>query len=311
MSLKNDTFADLKNLTFALIGREYADTTASFGRLRSLWNYAAEKAFRQSDYWERYLVIGELRTVTDGNLVTRTEDSFLVKDAGTAEVNGLYVRNGSSADGNPAYTKYDSDGTTALYNLWSASNTTWQITDGVIDQPLFTDIYKVTSSSTTPPQSGWDSLTGSGEDPAPTLSAIETVDTFLRINKSDPHLQRSYEYKFVSNAGGANITTGLDSSSEGKTEVYLTHKKELDVHLDDASVDSTPIPAEFTAYMAHLAAYTWQRSVKQNSDEANFGLSLALVNSILEDELSKLQSQGISNSYIAKNIQTNYNQLTI
>lgn len=306
MSLKNDTFADLKNLTFALIGREYADTTASFGRLRSLWNYAAEKAFRQSDYWERYLVIGELRTVTDGTLVTRTEDSFLVKDAGVAALNGLYTFKGILY-GKPEYILTDTDGITQIGSIeFNTFTDKW----GIKETSSGTINYTNDSTSSTPPLTGWVWLSAGG-DPAPTLSAIETVDTFLRINKSDPHLQRSYEYKFVSNAGGANITTGLDSSSEGKTEVYLTHKKELDVHLDDTSVDSTLIPAEFTAYMAHLAAYTWQRSVKQNSDEANFGLSLALVNSILEDELAKLQSQGISNSYIAKNIQTNYNQLTI
>jgi len=63
--------------------------------------------------------------------------------------------------------------------------------------------------------------------------------------------------------------------------------------------------------MAHLAAYTWQRSVEQNSNEDNFSLSLALVNSILEDELAKISDQNIANSYLVKKIRTNYNQLII
>ena len=63
--------------------------------------------------------------------------------------------------------------------------------------------------------------------------------------------------------------------------------------------------------MAHYAAYTWQRSVEQNASENNFQLSLALINSVLEDELEKISNQNIANSYIAKSIQTNYNQTII
>ena len=63
--------------------------------------------------------------------------------------------------------------------------------------------------------------------------------------------------------------------------------------------------------MAHLTAYTWQRSVEQNASDSNFQLSMALVNSVLEDELAKISDQNIANSYIVKSVRTNYNQLTI
>ena len=63
--------------------------------------------------------------------------------------------------------------------------------------------------------------------------------------------------------------------------------------------------------MAHLTAYTWQRSVDQNASEDNFTLSLALVNSVLEDELAKISDQNIPNSYIVKNMRTNYNTTII
>ena len=58
MSLKDSTLEELKDLTFALIGREYTDTSASYKRLISLWNYAAKKAYMATNYWERYLVVG-------------------------------------------------------------------------------------------------------------------------------------------------------------------------------------------------------------------------------------------------------------
>lgn len=233
MALTDDTFGELKALTFALIGREYTDTSASFTRLKSLWNYSAKKAYKATNYWERYLVVGDERTVSNQNVVPRTQ------------------------------------------------------------------------------------------------SGSDTIDTFLRIFKEDPNVKRSVEYKFISKGNGA-LLTGVagrlssdlyedpnnagfylqPDSSEDDSTVFVIFKKAFNPDFGNAG-DSEAIPSEFMPYMAHLTAYTWQRSVDQNSDDANFTLSLGLVNSILEDELAKIDDQGIFNSYIAKNIRTNYNQLII
>ena len=233
MALTNDTFADLKNLTFALIGREYADGTASLTRLKSLWNYAAKKAYNQTNYWERFLVFGEARLIANGNQVPQSEVN---KD---------------------------------------------------------------------------------------------DIGTYLRIYKDDPDVSRGTEYDFMVNSNGAVITgaggipqSGLyldpldnglylqPSNSEDPASVFVSYKKAYIPDYGNAG-DTEEIPAELLPYMAHLAAYTWQRSVVQNSDEANFSLSLALVNSILEDELAKISDQNIANSYLVKKIRTNYNQLII
>lgn len=234
MSLQDSTLKELKDLTFALIGREYTTTSASYGRINSLWNYAANKAYRASNYWERYLVIGDERTVSNKNQIPRVQ------------------------------------------------------------------------------------------------SGSETIDTYLRIYKNNPEEKRGGEYKFVVNNSGATITGnagGLTSdlyespdgsgfylqpdSSEDDATVFVVYKKILDVNLSTTDSDSTTIPPEFLAYMAHLTAYTWQRSVDQNASDANFTLSLALVNSVLEDELAKISDQNIANSYIVKNIGTNYNTTII
>lgn len=235
MSLKNSTLQELKDLTFALIGREYTTTSASYKRLTSLWNYAAKKAYMATNYWERYLVVGEERTVSNKNIVPRAQ------------------------------------------------------------------------------------------------TGLDTIDTFLKILKDDPHKKRSEDYKFVSKDNGALLTgfAGVmtsdlyedpdnagfyiqPDSSEDDASVFVVYKKNLDVNLSTTDAPSTTtVPAELMPYMAHLAAYTWQRSVNQNSDENNFTISMSLVNSIIEDELAKIDDQGIFNSYIAKNILTNYNQLII
>lgn len=233
MALQDDTFGDLKNLTFALIGREYASTSSSFERLKSLWNYAAKKAYKASNYWERFLVIGDEREVANSNLVPQVQ-----------------------TDKN-------------------------------------------------------------------------TIDTFLRIYKSDPNKTRGGEYGFVVNSGGATITGSasnvsgdlyevptsnsfyLQPSSSGEdTTVFVTYKKLFDPNFGSGD-DTEAVPAELLPYMAHLAAYTWQRSVDQNASDSNFTLSLSLVNSILEDELAKISDQNIANSYIVKNMRTNYNQTII
>lgn len=239
MALSNSNIQELRDLTFALIGREYESTSASYARLNSLWNYAAKKAHRATNYWERYLVIGDEREVSNKNQISRDED---------------------------------------------------------------------------------------GKD---------SVDTFLRIYKNNPKEVRGGEYKFVVNAQGATITGGagkveselLDlyesqdgdsfylqpesSSPAANPTAFVTYKKALDFKIGKQQGLATLVPEEFMAYMAHYAAYTWQRSVEQNASDANFQLSLALVNSVLEDELAKISDQNIANSYIVKNVRTNYNQTII
>jgi len=234
MALQDSTLAELKDLTFALIGREYADTSNSYARLNALWNYSAKKAYKASNYWERYLVVGDKRTISNKNQVPRTQ------------------------------------------------------------------------------------------------SGSDTIDTYLKIYKNDPQQLRGGEYKFVVNNSGATITghNGLlqsdlyenpeaegfyiqPDSSEDDASVYVTYKKTLDVDIGLQQSESTTIPDEFMPYMAHYAAYTWQRSVEQNSSENNFQLSLALINSVLEDELAKISDQNIANSYIVKSMRNNYNQTII
>lgn len=321
MALKNDTFADLKNLTFALIGREYADTTASYGRLKSLWNYAAKKAYRQTNWWERFLVIGEERAIVNDNLIEQTEDSFTVSGAGTASINGTYYRNGISGN-SPRYSLYDSGGSIIYNIIHQNGGNLWSIVDTGT-----TAYYGIVSQSTTPPLTGWSA--SNGDAPAPTLEQTSSIDTFLRIYREDPLVKKSNEYKFVVNKDGAYLTGNsgvpqsnlylnnesgyylMPSSSEYPIKtVFVTYKKAFEPNYGNAG-DSEEIPAELMPYMAHLTAYTWQRSVEQNAGQENFSLSLGLVNSILEDELAKITDQNIFNSYISKNIRTNYNQLIV
>lgn len=204
MSVKDSTFSDLKDLTFALIGREYTSSSNQYKRIVSLLNQGARTAYKASNYWERFLVVGEERTVSDSEV--------------------------SSVEG--------------------------------------------------------------GKD---------TIDTFLRIYKQQP-FERSHvqECDFYVKGGSAKIL----GTSSNASSVFVTYKKEYTPNYTSASFDSDTVPAEFLSYMAHYAAYTWQRSVEQNASENNFALSLSIVNQVLESELAKVEAQGIYNTNVARKFKT-------
>ena len=68
MANTDGSFEELNNLTFALIGKEYTTdaTSSQFKRIVSLYNASLNEIYRASNYWERYLVVGEERTVSNG-----------------------------------------------------------------------------------------------------------------------------------------------------------------------------------------------------------------------------------------------------
>ena len=386
MSVKNSTFLDLKNLTFALIGREYLSTSAQFGRLVALWNQGAKRAYRASHYWDRHLVVGEPRTVSQGH-VDSTEDSFYISDAGESEVNGLYTY-GPEYDGNNSYilngnsitfdvTEYtaipDYEGTYKLdatydgisnnydrgvwvnqtnphkvlaYNhqqsqwelvdLELGSQVTgstslkpfpWMTNNGIsgmvfanapeklyqIDRNTGNnhwELLKIESNGTEtvlykdgngniPSETVWEIV--NGVNPTPDVHDVDNIDTFLRIYKQQPFEGSSVqEVDFHVRNGRAYIK----GTSSDQDIVYIAYKNEYTPAYTTTSADGDSVPDEYMNYMAHYAAYTWQRSVEQNASENNFALSLGLVNQILEDELAKIEGQGIFNSNVARKFKT-------
>jgi len=78
--MQTRTYADLFELVSALCGVTFA--TIEEPRIRALMNRRAVRAFKSSNYWTRYIKIGEERTVTDGVIPfveanKTTIDSFL------------------------------------------------------------------------------------------------------------------------------------------------------------------------------------------------------------------------------------------
>lgn len=294
MAVYEDTYNEAIAQTSALCGTDF--TSEEKAMVTRNLNLAAKRAKRKTDYWERLLIVDEPRTVARG-LLQASEDSFNVYGAGTDAVNGLYVRNGVSADGNPAYTMYDSDGTTALYNLWSLTNILWFITSSDIDDATII-LYQISSESTTPPLTGW--AVSTGESPTPLLKDVAEIETALYYRKDSSLFRSSRTYEFAADGYGIRPS----ALGEENTTVFVTYiKKITDVYGDGNSGTTASIPSEWFDYMTLYAAYMYQSSQRQNNPNAAYGMALREVDSSLEDEMMRLETQGIPQT-VRQNVET-------
>ena len=259
-------------------------------RIRSNANFAAKRAYRRSQWWERYLVTAEPRTLSR-NEIQSTEDSFHVYGAGTDAVNGLYVRNGS-VNGKAKYTKYDTDGTTVLYDIEWDNSTDWQILSAA-DAIL----YDIVDSSDTPPTSGWAANTGTA--PAPLLVDVADIDTFLQVDRYDIFQDRTSR---PCQGHAVNGRFVLHSDTDDKI-VYVTYKKaHTDVYGDGTMGTTSTIPSEWFNYMALHASYMYLASTRQSNPNGYTGVAYREVEAALEDELMRIEEQGLSN--VAQRVST-------
>jgi len=280
---------DLLRLVEARIGHQLSPTDTT--RVGWLLNSAASIAYNDTPWWERYLVL-EPRTVSRG-YINYTEDSYNVYGAGDPDSNGLYVRNGLSAYGKPAYTKYDSDGTTALRSIWSDSSTLWVITDHAIGAAGF-PLYYFPSTDDTPPSSGWIAL--EGDSPAPIVQALSKIGEYIG----------HWNGEVFSCAGSTAGTAYPDQNGirvtncDSDDTVYVAFKKTLGADFGDGEQGtSTEVPAEWFDFMALHAARSWKASKGEQA------IALADVQQAFDQALLKINRQGIYNS-IGQRFRTYY-----
>jgi hypothetical protein len=284
MAQQTRTWAEVVGLTQARAGAAFSSGT-ELTNIGFLLNSAARTIYDESRYWERYLVL-EPRTAARGYIAT-TEDSYNVYGAGTAEANGLYVRNGNSVDGNPAYTLFDTDGTTALYNIWSSLNAAWQITDGVVNSPT-NSLYGVSSTSTTPPLDGWGRPTQffTGASPAPIVQALSEIGEAIgywgaaKWSGNDPLTLTAYPDQ-----------NGIRVASNVTGTVYVAFKKAwTDTYGNGESGTLATVPSEWAEFMAYDAARSYRAS--QSGEDGFNPIALRDVNNALERALMKVSRSG-------------------
>lgn len=296
MSQTTRTYEQLRLLCQAKLGGETIDGTRQ-ARFDALINAAARNAYDSWNFWPRFLVFAEPRSIARG-YINYTEDSFKVYGAGTDAVNGLYVRNGNSADGKPAYTLYDSSGT-ALYTLQSISSSDWFIASGGVDSGL-DGWYTIASSSDTPPLSGWSA--DSGAELPPLLVDLSEMGTILDVHVgNEPYGDYwSDRKKYICDGTGVRLLT----NPREETVAYVTYKKNLtDVYGDGNGGTVSAIPNEWSEYMARYAARDIQVGEKVGGDNPSIVIGSREVERAYDDMLWREESQNIQES-IGRRIMT-------
>lgn len=293
--LSTRTYDEFIAQTQALCGTTF--NSEEKANVTALGNLAAKRAYKETQWWERYLVASEPRSATRGR-VDASEDSFYVFGAGTAAVNGLYVRNGNR-DSKPKYTLYDTDGITVLYELaWDGIDALWAIFSGTYSiVTAYYLAYEDTLSLT-----GW--AANAGTAPAPLLTDVADIDTYMSISSTDTiRDSASRPIRFYVDSSGANLRT-----NDAPSIVYVTYKKtHTDIYGDGTGVTTASIPSEWFNYMSLYAAYMYQSSQRQSNPNSAYGLALREVENALQDELIRIEDQHITES-LAKNVYTHLSQ---
>ena len=300
MAQNTKTWDALTGLVQSRLGHDLSDK--DLARVGYLANSAATMLYDETPWWERFLVL-EPRTVLRG-YVDYTEDSYNVYGAGTEEANGLYTRNGSF-DGKPSYTKApwidlsfeEQMLTPSLF--WNVDR--WEISTGETP-PTQTIYYENLEDTAIPPSGGWAVV--SGEEPAPLLTALADIDTYMLISGTDSIRDSSSRpIRFYVDSSGANLRSNSDSDV-----VWVTYKKvNSDIYGDGNSGTTAAIPSEWFNYMTLYAAYMYQSSQRQNNPNSGYGLALREVENALQDELIRLEDQHITDN-LAKNVYTHASQ---
>jgi len=290
MSLEVKTYANILDQIEAKFGVE-SFTSEEQVRIKHLINSRAYEAYQSSSSWPRYLVVGEPRTILRDQTIQRSEDSFFVYGAGNENTYGLYQRNGT-VNGVAAYTKYDTDGTTALFSLVSdgAGGTLYLVVGGTTSGiaaysgPLGGNPTVVYPSQFTTTES-------KGTSPAPFLVDVASINDAIRVHRNRPLVNNSsLEYDFFVTSKGIQILNPFPTDSK---IAYVTYKKEF----SDFATDATDIPREWFYFITN-AVYSDLLRAQYKIEEANTAEALAQNN--LNQELEKVNN--INN----KNITTRF-----
>ena len=268
--MQTRTYKDLFRLITSMIGTggELAGSGTEDTQVADFINRRFQQAFDESPVWPRYSVVGEPRTIVPGQTIQISEDSFHVYGAGLTAANGLYQRNGT-VNSIAAYSKFDTDGTTALYSLVSAGAGG----DGfiVLGTPLTsnTNLYEGSmggSASNEYPNSGW-GVSAGGTAPAPFVVDVANIGHFQRIHRQQPFFNNSAkEYEFFVTSRGAEILNIVSTTDE---IAFVTYKKEFTPFTvtSDFYNSTVEVPSEFFNFIAH-AVYADFLRVQNRQQEA-------------------------------------------
>jgi|TARA_E500000318_G_scaffold31935_4_gene31852 hypothetical protein len=286
LSTQDKTYAQLKAQVIAKLGAS-ALTSDEDTMLLSLVNARAYEAYQSSQNWPRYLVVAEPRTIIADQTIQRSEDSFYVYGAGNDDTNGLYLRNGT-VNSIAAYTKYDTDGTTALFSLVSetAGNDAFLVAGAPATSNTRHYSADLVGSSNNEYPTQFTVVETAGTAPAPFLVDVANINEFMRVHRNRSFLNNSsLEYDFYVTSKGAHILNPFPTDS---SLAYVTYKKEF----TEFATSSSDIPKEFYFFIAGAVHADFLR-MRNMFEEAQ--TEEALANNYLAVELEKINTMNNTN----------------
>lgn len=315
-------YSDLYALIQALCGISFS--TSESIRIKSLINRRAERAYKASNYWTRFIKVGEERYCTPDPVAVTT----------TTAGDGYFI----ATVGNTDYSLIGA-GTSAIFTANTATTTltVTAVTSGVLaigDAVFFTGVtgnaiitafgtgkggvgtYTISVSQSTGTARACKSFTpdsyflstgvgvGTGTVRLANLivpysaTGSDSIDSFLRIYTNKPHKSSSVnELNYYVTSLGAE----LSSINASLLTVFVTYKKQLTDIYGDGTGEVQTVPYEWFNYLAHG---TYADFLRAEGQQEKCQMADAEANEILQDELMKLDEQH-TQTIISNRISTN------
>lgn len=318
-------YSDLYGLIQALCGIQFS--IAESIRVKSLINRRAARVFRASNYWTRFLVVGEERYCTPAPVAATT----------TTAGNGYFIAtvlttDYSSIGATPSASFTASIASTTL-TVTAVSSGTIQVGDYITGTGISSLGAQITALGTgkggigtytiSPTQATLTSrafksfsvdsyfvATGAGTGTGTVRIADSTIpytetgknsiDTFLRVFKQKPYRASSVqEYEYYVTADGAELVAG----DLNPLTAFVTYKRQLTEFYGDNTGEVADIPAEWFHYLAHGTYADWLKAEGQQEKAA---LADQEAEAVLQDELIRLDENHTS-GLVSSRIFTNAN----
>jgi len=317
-------YSDLYALIQALCGISFSASESI--RIKSLINRRAERAYKASNYWTRFIKVGEERYCTPDPVAVTT----------TTASNGYFIQTIGSTDysliGASTSAVFTANTTSTTLTVTSITSGTLAIGDAVVCTSIVGNAiitafgtgkggvgtYTLSAPQGTLNARACKSFTpksyfvatgvgvGTGTVRLANLivpysaTGVDPIDSFLRIYTKKPHKSSSVnELNYYVTFLGAE----LSSINASLLTVFVTYKKQLTDIYGDGTGEIQAIPYEWFNYLAHG---TYADFLRAEGQQEKCQMADAEANEILQDELMKLDEQH-TQTIISNRISTNSN----
>jgi hypothetical protein len=307
--MQTKTYTELFALVQALCGVVFASVEAP--RIKALINRRALRAYRSTNYWTRFLKIGEERAAVNSVI---PYSGFKVISADAIEISGIV--NPSEANG--IYTLippnilapnvFEKPGfriKQGQFGDFPPLEPCWIISTA--NEFLNVTYFRTDFFPPSPAGLSWTPVSGTGDvtSLATTVQAdlgapLPSVDTFLRIYKQAPYVTTSaQEYEFTVTVDGASLISG----DLNPAAAFVTYKAQLVDTYGDGVGEVSLVPAEWFQYIAHGTYSDYLRAEGQQEKSVIADQEAEM---LLQDEMIRLDENHTS-GLVSNRIFTNAN----